>query len=549
MAWNPGRRYLRKDKNPYLCQKIMLMRRLSLISLIFLTFSAAAQQKVTVNPDNRFQTIEFFGAADAWSGNFVGKLWDENTKREIADYLFSQETDASGNPVGIGLSIWRVNLGAGSLEQQGADIYPYQRRAEAYMTLDGKGYDWGKCAGHEYFMQAAKERGCNDFILFSNAPLVHYAKNGKGYAPTKYESNLREDCYDAYADYLVDVTEHLMEKGYNIPYISPINEPQGDWNTPRQEGSPWRNSEICRMTKSLDRSLSRSAKFDDVRIFIAEAARLKVLYEHRPSLLKQFQNDSLECPGRQLYMFFDKNSPFYVGDLKHMDLEFTAHPYHNHFSSEELLEVHKLAKKEFEKYGVDYHSSEWCLLPVSKQYGGITDDWVKGNHADIQAALMMARLIHSDFVDVDAVSWCYWKGMELLGDHALISLYAKDGDIHKGGYARANKMLWVLGNYSRFIRPGYVRVELGGANDLDGLAASAYVSPEGDKVVAVFVNSSFEDVQVDMALPKAWKKRLSSLSSYRTDARHDLAKTVTGQGCQHTIAARGVTTIVIDLTK
>ena len=128
---------------------------------VFLTSSVFGQQKVTVDPDIRYQTIEFFGAADAWSGNFVGKYWNDDRKKEIADYLFSQDYDASGNPVGIGLSIWRVNLGAGTLEQPGADIYPYQRRAESYLTVDGKGYDWGKCAGNEYFMQAAKERGCN----------------------------------------------------------------------------------------------------------------------------------------------------------------------------------------------------------------------------------------------------------------------------------------------------------------------------------------------------------------------------------------------------
>ena len=378
---------------------------------------AGAQQKITLNPDVRHQTMEFFGAADAWSGNFVGKYWADNVKREISDYLFSNEYDASGNPLGIGLTIWRVNLGAGSLEQPGADIYPYQRRAESYKTVDGKGYDWGKCAGHEYFMQAAKDRGCNQFILFSNSPLVQYTKNGKGYAPTDNEANLREDCYDDYADYLVDVTEHLMDKGFNIPYISPINEPQGDWNTPRQEGSPWRNGEIARMTRALDASLNRSSKFDDVRIFIAEANRLKMIYTQRPKMFARFQSDSLECPGRQLFMFFDKNSPHYVGDLKHMEFEFTAHPYHDHFTSADLREVHRFAADEFKKYGVTYHSSEWCLLPVSKQYGGITSDWSKGNHADIQAALMMARLIHSDFVDVDAVSWCYWKGMEMRGDH------------------------------------------------------------------------------------------------------------------------------------
>ena len=508
---------------------------------------AGAQQKITLNPDVRHQTMEFFGAADAWSGNFVGKYWADNVKREISDYLFSNEYDASGNPLGIGLTIWRVNLGAGSLEQPGADIYPYQRRAESYKTVDGKGYDWGKCAGHEYFMQAAKDRGCNQFILFSNSPIVQYTKNGKGYAPTDNEANLREDCYDDYADYLVDVTEHLMDKGFNIPYISPINEPQGDWNTPRQEGSPWRNGEIARMTRALDASLNRSSKFDDVRIFIAEANRLKMIYTQRPKMFARFQSDSLECPGRQLFMFFDKNSPHYVGDLKHMEYEFTAHPYHDHFTSADLREVHRFAADEFKKYGVTYHSSEWCLLPVSKQYGGITSDWSKGNHADIQAALMMARLIHSDFVDVDAVSWCYWKGMEMRGDHALVSLHAKDGDIHKGGYASANKMLWVLGNYSRFVRPGYVRVALEGADDLDTLAATAFVSPEGDRLVAVFVNSSFEEKPVELSMPKAWKKKMKSVTSYRTDARHDLARTVTGEGVNHVIGARGVTTIVIDL--
>lgn len=506
-----------------------------------------AQQKVAVNPDVRHQTIEFFGAADAWSANFVGKLWSDNAKKEIADYLFSQEYDASGNPKGIALTIWRVNLGAGTLEQPGADIYPYQRRAESYKTVDGKSYDWGKCAGHEYFMQAAKDRGCNQFILFSNSPLVQYTLNGKGYAPTDNAANLREDCYDDYADYLVDVTEHLMDKGFNIPYISPINEPQGDWDTPRQEGSPWRNSEIFKMTKALDESLGRSSRFDDVRIFIGEANRLKMLYTQRPKMFARFGSDSLECPGRQLYFFFDKNSPHYVADLKHMDMEFTAHPYHDHFTSADLREVHRLAAQEIRKYGIDYHSSEWCLLPTTKQYGGITADWCKGNHADIQGALMMARIMHSDFVDSDAVSWCYWKGMELRGDHALISLHATDGDIHKGGYPSANKMLWTLGNFSRFVRPGYQRIALDGADDLDTLAATAFISPEEDRIVMVFVNSSFEEKPVELTLPKAWKKRMASVTSYRTDARHDLARTVTGEGVNHVIGARGVTTVVVDL--
>lgn len=521
----------------------------SILVLTLLSCRIAAQDKVTINPDSRHQTMEFFGAADAWSGNFVGKYWNEDRKKEIADYLFSQEFDASGNPVGIGLSIWRVNLGAGTEEQSGADIYPYQRRAESYMKSDGSGYDWGKCAGQEYFMQAAKERSCNQFILFSNSPLVQFTENGKGYSSYDNKCNLRPDCYDAYAKYLVDVTAHLMDKGYNIPYISPINEPQVDWYQPTQEGTPWRNGEMFKMITALDKALSESSKFEDTRIFIAEAARFKVLYTHPEEQLKRFDSDTLECPGKQLYTFFDTQSPYYIGDLKHVDNEFTAHPYHNHFSSDELREVHRSAKKEIDRYGIDLHSSEWCLLPSEQQYGGITADWGKGNHGDIQAALMMARIIHSDFVDTEAVSWCYWKGMELYGNYALIALQGTDGDVHKSGYVTANKMLWALGNYSRFVRPGYTRIALDGADELDRIAGTAFVSPDGKQIVAVFVNSSFEDIELDVTLPKTWKKNFSCVKSYRTDARHDLAKVHSGKDFHHTIGARGLTTIVFDFQK
>lgn len=515
--------------------------------LLCMCGALSAQQRVAINPDVKYQTIEFFGAADAWSGNFVGKYWGEVQKRTVADYLFSQEVDAAGNPVGIGLTMWRVNLGAGTLEQAGADIYPYQRRAESYKSIDGESYDWGKCAGQEYFMQAAKERGCNQFILFSNSPLVQYTKNGKGYAPTAESSNLRDDCYDAYAGYLVDVAEHLMDKGYNIPYISPINEPQVNWDSPRQEGSPWRNSQISRMVKALDKELSRSAKFDNVRMFVAETSLLKGLYEHTPGMLSQFGNDEMETPGRQLYMFFDEQSPHYIGNLKHLEKEFAAHPYNNHFTSEEMRLTHRLAAAEAEKYALDYHSSEWCLLPTSKRYGGITEDWQKGNHGDIQAALMMARVMYSDFVDMDAVSWCYWKGMELRGDHALVALHATDGDIHKGGYVSANKMLWVLGNFSRFVRPDYKRIDVEGADDADTLVGTAFLSPDADQIVVVFVNSAFENRRVALSLPAEWQRRVRSVKSYRTDARHDLSFAQLDASLQYEIALRGVTTLVIDL--
>ena len=91
------------------------------------------------------QTIDNFTAADAWCGNLVGRYFDDAQKGQIAKWLFSQKIGADGNPEGIGLSMWRFNLGGGTAEQDGADISRLHYREEAFLTKDGRGYDWGKC--------------------------------------------------------------------------------------------------------------------------------------------------------------------------------------------------------------------------------------------------------------------------------------------------------------------------------------------------------------------------------------------------------------------
>ncbi len=132
----------------------------------------AKELRVTVDPSQQYQTVDHFTASDAWSGNFVGQYFDVPQKSQTSKWLFSQQMGADGNPEGIGLSMWWVNAGAGTLEQAGADIMPFQRRSESFLAADGKGYDWSKCAGQRYFMEQAKRYGCNKFLLFSNSPPV-----------------------------------------------------------------------------------------------------------------------------------------------------------------------------------------------------------------------------------------------------------------------------------------------------------------------------------------------------------------------------------------
>ena len=76
----------------------------------------APDLRYQIEVDKPLQTMEHFGASDAWSMHILG-LWPQEKQNQIADWLFSTENDANGKPKGIGLSLWRFNVGAGSTEQ------------------------------------------------------------------------------------------------------------------------------------------------------------------------------------------------------------------------------------------------------------------------------------------------------------------------------------------------------------------------------------------------------------------------------------------------
>ncbi|MBR2887118.1 MAG: hypothetical protein IKB95_02740, partial [Bacteroidales bacterium] len=221
---------------------------------------------VTINAETVYQTIEGFGASDCWLGEFVGKNY--TSKMQMAKLLFSQDTTSDGSLQGIGLSMWRVNLGAGSAEQgEGSKITDVARRAECYLSADGKTYDWNKCKGQQYFMNEAKRYGVEKMLLFSNSPLVFWTDNGFAFSANGENANIKEDGYEKFAGYMADVAKHFTESGINIDYISPVNEPQYNWDGTDQEGSGWQNSEITKLVKALDEKLGSL----NTKIVIAEA--------------------------------------------------------------------------------------------------------------------------------------------------------------------------------------------------------------------------------------------------------------------------------------
>ena len=152
------------------------MKQIFILALAAITTICRATD-YTIHTDHPRQTIRHFGASDAWSMQFIG-LWEHEAEQEkIADWLFSTENNLNGQPKGIGLSVWRFNLGAGSAEQgEAAQIKP-GTRTECFLTKDGT-YDWTRQPGQRKFLRLAKQRGVPYFLAFLNSAPVYFTQNG-----------------------------------------------------------------------------------------------------------------------------------------------------------------------------------------------------------------------------------------------------------------------------------------------------------------------------------------------------------------------------------
>ena len=84
-----------------------------------------------------------------------------------------------------------------------------------------------------------------------------------------------------------------------------------------------------------------------------------------------------------------------------------------------------------------------------------------GRDLTIDTALRVARVIHCDLTLANASSWQWWLAVanEDYKSGLIYTDYRKPGDPEN---ILESKILWALGNYSRFIRPGMRRVEMRG---------------------------------------------------------------------------------------
>ncbi len=158
--------------------------------------------------------------------------------------------------------------------------------------------------------------------------------------------------------------------------------------------------------------------------------------------------------------------------------------------------------------------------------------------ASITNALVVAGWIHAALTSANVSMWCYWWMISNNTDNeGLIG-----NGTSSGADTTLTKRLYALGNWSKFVRPGYVRVDTTGA--MSGVSLTAFTSSDGH-VVIVAINVNGSDVIANIGVSGL---NMPSMTPWVTDATRDLVAQAPvyarGNVATVTLPASSVTSLV-----
>jgi hypothetical protein len=159
----------------------------------------------------------------------------------------------------------------------------------------------------------------------------------------------------------------------------------------------------------------------------------------------------------------------------------------------------------------------------------------------MKTALYVAKVIHADLTLSNASAWHWWLSVSA-NDYkdGLIYIsnkgkFGEDDNQKFDGDVLDSKLLWALGNFSRFIRPNMQRIQVESQNK--EILTSAY--KDKNQVVLVMVNNANNQ---SVEIPNIWKKQRTR--AYVTSSEDNLRrKKVNGK--EFSLTKESITTLVI----
>jgi O-glycosyl hydrolase len=445
------------------------------------------------------QTIDGFGASGAWWVNDLASF-SATAKSQVADALFS--------PSGLDLSIYRYNIGGG-----GTGVSTPARAPQSLMTAIGS-YDWNRDPGGGYFLKSASDHGVPTLIGFVNSAPKDWTNNAKSCGGTLVSGK-----ESAFSSYLADVTAHWANTGVQFDYLSPMNEPDDSFSACGQEGMIVPVAQRAAVIKALGQTLA--ARSLTTGIIADETSKTTDFVSHTPTWMA------------------DSTAAGYVSALAHHTYDFP--------SDAALRNVAALGAT----YGKPLWASEICCqVTGTTGYGQQYDPTMNGG-------LDISNYIFRDFTLANDRSFQWWTALSSAIGCKVASTPACATAVNSSGWndglayydpsyaSNGNqavyytKRYYVMGQFSRYIRPGAVRYDVSGSPA--GVQTMAFWRNGAWTVVAANTNSSAITLTLDTN-----SGTLTPSATHRTSATESLASvanpTVSGSVLTGSLPGRSVTT-------
>ena len=330
---------------------------------------------------------------------------------------------------GIGLSMVRNMVGDGSINEWGNAI---DGPIETIYPQKGK---WNFDAVDEqiWFMKEAEARGCERFYSTVWSPPRWMKTNNS----CLNGGSLKKEHYGDYAEYLYQyVTEYMKKRnGIDMYAISVANEP--DFSA---------SYSSCRWTG------------DQFRDFIRDHIGPKFKDEHK-----------LE-------------TKLAIGE----EMSWTEHPALPTLNDPKAVKYIDIVASHCYKGGSGYSPFKTTKSKNKRSLQTEVSN-MKNNNRSISDGLGWARHIHNFLTNAEGNSWCYWwticyKVNPDKGE-ALININTSNKTFF------TNKRLFIMGNYSRFVRPGWYRLSTS-ANSSNNVHVTAFKNPKTNDFAVVAINDN-----------------------------------------------------------
>ncbi len=440
-----------------------------------------------IDRSTRYQTFEEFGTSSCW---WAQTIEDEAMAEEIAKRLYSEDD-------GLGLKIFRYNIGGGEHDNPNCRIWDTSRRTESFYVFSEESgkyeYDFTRDANARRVMDYAVKYGAEKIILFCNSP--HFSMTKSGHASgglEQYSSNLPKENYAAFVEYVLTIADWFVEQGYPIYAISPINEPMWSW------GGDWVGQEGCHYTA-------------DETVEVLELFATEMKKRNSPYKLSGPES------GEMSWAYFEYVEKFFASEiLTEFCDSFSGHSYWMDTKSDEKQQIGDAFKERYPD--TKYEMSEWCELPLTI------------DSTTIDSGLHMAQVIVDDLTKMNAVSWQSWTAVN--GDGLL--------DRNDEGELITYNRYYAFKHFTSFIKPGMVRIRT--FDNFENSALKTVAFTDGTNYVTVIVNPAESEENIRLG------GILGNARIHLTDSTHNCEKIYEGNFKRDiNMPAKSIMTVCVEM--